>query len=153
MMVNGAVELSCGILGRLRSKKWLFGWDITAILEMAYRPISVKLGHSIQLHSKDVEGKITPLQNPFRRWRSEIDTYKDENESGLDGPLLYFCPLHLNTNHFTLLEINEQTKMIYHYDLMASHATIYRKIKSTLTRRNIEVSGFDRLFEGGTNSS
>ena len=27
----------------------------------------------------------------------------------------------INANHFTLLDIDEQTKIIYHYDSMASH--------------------------------
>ncbi|KAG9240851.1 hypothetical protein BJ878DRAFT_263839 [Calycina marina] len=61
MMVNGTVELSCGIFDRLRSKEWQNGWDITAILEMTDRPIFVRLGHSTQLHEKDAEGKIIPM--------------------------------------------------------------------------------------------
>jgi hypothetical protein len=60
-------------------------------------------------------------------------------------------PLNINANHFTLLEINEQTKMIYHYDSMASHKAIHHKTKSTLVRREIEVSGLGRLFIGGAN--
>jgi hypothetical protein len=152
MIVNGAAELLCGMFNRLRSKEWLHCWDITAALEMTDRPVFAKLGPSIPLHNKDANGKITPLLTPLRRWRSTIDNYKREVNYSLEGPLVYFCPLNLNTNHFTLLEINEQMKMIYHYDSMANHKIIHRKTKSTLTRRQIEVSGLDRLFKMGANS-
>ena len=148
IMVNGAVELSGGMFNRLRSKEWLCCWDIAAALEMTDRPVFAKLGHSIPLHNKDANGKITPLLNALRRWRTTIDDYRRENNYGIDGPLAYFCPLNLNANHFTLLEINEQIKMIYHYDSMAIH----RKTKASLTRRQIEVSGLDRLLKRGANS-
>jgi len=45
MIVNGAVELSCGVFDRLRSREWLHCWDIAAALEMTDRPVFVKLGH------------------------------------------------------------------------------------------------------------
>jgi len=54
--------------------------------------------------------------------------------------LVYICPLNVNANHFTLLEINEQTKMIYHYDSKASHGVIHRKTKSNPVRRVVEVT-------------
>lgn len=147
IIVNGAVELSCGVFDRLRSREWLNFSDIAAALEMTDRPVFVRLGLSVPLHKKDANGEVTPLSNPLRRWRKRIDDYKND----LEGPQVYICPLNVNANHFTLLEINEQTKMIYHYDSMANHGVIHRKTKSTLVRRVVEVSGFGRQFKSGAN--
>lgn len=125
---------------RLRSRAWLNCWDIAAALDMTDRPASVKLGLSIPLHKEDRNGEITPCSNPLRRWREKIDEYRCEGKNDLRGPQVYFCPLNIHADHFTLLEINEQTEMIYHYDSMASHKIIHRKTKSTPVRRVVEVS-------------
>ena len=147
IMVNGAVELSCGVFDRLRSREWLNFWDIAAALEMTDRPVFVRLGLSVPLHRKDANSEVTPLSNPLRRWRKKIDDYRCEGKNDLEGPQVYICPLNVNADHFTLLEINEQTKMIYHYDPMASHGIIHRKIKSTPVRRVVEVSGFGQTIQ------
>ncbi|KAH8760754.1 hypothetical protein BGZ57DRAFT_770046 [Hyaloscypha finlandica] len=138
IMVNGAVELSCGVFDRLRSREWLNCWDIAAALEMTDRPVFVRLGLSVPLHKKEANGEVTPLPNPLRRWRKKIDDYRCEGKNDPNGPQVYICPLNVNADHFTLLEINEQTKMIYHYDSMASHGIIHRKTKSTPVRRMVE---------------
>lgn len=140
IMVNNAVELPCSVFNRLRSENWLHCWDITAALEITNRPVFVKLGLGIPLHRKDANSEITPVLHPLRGWRTAIDNYRREGKNGLEGSLVYFCPLNVNANHFTLLEINKQTKMIYHYDSMASHKIISRKTKSTPVRRVVEVS-------------
>jgi hypothetical protein len=140
IMVNGAVELSCGVFDRLRSREWLNFLDIAAALEMTDRPVFVRLGLSVPLHKKDANGEVTPISNPLRRWRKQIDDYKWEGRNDLEDPQVYICPLNVNANHFTLLEINKQTKMIYHYDSMANHGVIHRKTKYTLVRRVVEVS-------------
>ncbi|TVY80732.1 hypothetical protein LSUE1_G005970 [Lachnellula suecica] len=106
--------------------------DIAAALEMTNRPVSVRLGLSIPLHKEDANGAVTPISNPLRRWRKKIDDSKCGDKNGGEGLQVYLCPLNVNTDHFSLLEINEQTKMIYHYDSMASYKTIHRKTKSTL---------------------
>ena len=38
--------------------------------------------------------------------------------------------MNLNDNHFTLLEINEQDKKIYHYDSIADEGVINGTLKS-----------------------
>jgi hypothetical protein len=147
IMVNGAVELSCGVFDRLRSREWLNFSDIAAALEMTDRPAFVRLGFSVPLHKKDANGEVTPISNPLRRWRKQIDDYKCEGRNDLEDPQVYICPLNVNANHFTLLEINEHTKMIYHYDSMASYGLIHRKTKSTPVRRVVEVSGFGQTIQ------
>jgi hypothetical protein len=88
---------------------------------MANRPVFIKLGLSVPLHKKGANGKVTPLLNPFRGWRKKIDEYRREGKNSLKCLQVYFCLLNTNANHFTLLEINEQTKMIYYYDSIASY--------------------------------
>jgi hypothetical protein len=141
-MVNGAVELPCGMFDRLRSREWLNFLDIVAALEMTDRPVFVRLGLSVPLHKNDANGEVTAISNPLRRWRKKIDEYRCERKNDLEAPQVYICPLNVNANHFTLLEINEQTKTIYHYDSMANHRIIHRKTKSTLVRRVVEVNRF-----------
>jgi hypothetical protein len=114
---------------------------------MTDRLVFVRLGLRVPLYKKDANGKVTPLSNPLRRWRKKIDDYRCEGKNDLEGPQVYICPLNVNANHFTLLEINEQTKMIYHYDSMASHRIIHCKIKSTPVRRVVEVSGFGQTIQ------
>jgi hypothetical protein len=149
IMVNGAVELSCGMFDRLRSKEWLNFCDIAAALEMTDRPVFVRLGLSVPLHKKDANGEVTPLLKPLRRWGKKISDYRCKGKSDLEGPQVYISPLNINAHHFTLLEINEQTKMIYHYDSMASHGIIHSKTKSTPVRRVVEVMNrIDHLIDG-----
>jgi hypothetical protein len=116
---------------------------------MIDRPAFVQLGPSISLHKKDADGEVTLIFDPFRRWRKNIDDNRREDKNDLERPRVYICPLDVNTNHFTLLEINEQTKMIYYYNSMASNGIIHRKTKSTATRRVVEVRGSDNLFNDG----
>ena len=66
IIVNGAVELSCSVFDRLRSKEWLDFSDIAAALEMTDRPIFVRLGLSVPFHKK-ANGEVTPISNPLRR--------------------------------------------------------------------------------------
>jgi hypothetical protein len=42
---------------------------------------------------------------------------------------VYFCPLSINNNHFTLLEINEREKKIYRYNSMAGQDIIDGTVK------------------------
>jgi len=116
---------------------------------MIDRPAFVQLGPSISLHKKDANGEVTLIFDPFRRWRKNIDDNRREDKNDLERPRVYICPLNVNTNHFTLLEINKQTKMIYYYNSMASNGIIHRKTKSTATRRVVEVRGSDNLFNDG----
>ena len=112
------------MLARLRSRQWLKSWDIGAALQMADKPVVVELSLSIPLHEEDANGNVTPISNPFRRWRLKIDEFRCKGKENLEGLRVYICPLNVNANHFTLLEINEQTKMIYHYDSWAGNRII-----------------------------
>ena len=111
------VELSYGMFKRLYSKIWLDAWDIHFALKMIKRPAFVHLGYSIPFHEKGINGKGKYIKRPLSGWREKINNWsKGKN----DLKQLYICPLNLYMNHFTTLEINERTKMIYHYDSLES---------------------------------
>jgi hypothetical protein len=139
VIVNGTVELLCNVFDRLRSKEWLNCWDIAAALEMTDRLVFIRLGLSIPLYKKEANGEVTPLLNPLYYWRKKIDDYRYKGKNDPNGLQVYICLLNVNTDHFILLKINKQTKMIYYYDSMASHGIIHCKTKSTPVRRIVEV--------------
>jgi hypothetical protein len=138
ILINGMTELYCGMFDRLRSRAWLNCWDIAVALDMAERPSYVRLGLSIPLHKTEKAGEITPISDPLRGWRKKIDVDKLKVKNHF-GPQIYICPLSVNVNHFSLLEINERTNTISHYDSMASHRIAQRKTKTSLVRQTVEV--------------
>jgi Ulp1 family protease catalytic subunit len=73
---------------------------------------------------------------PLAGWRRAVE---GEAQHGQDM-LVHFCPINLNANHFTLLEINEREKKIYHYDSWASKDVISGHAKQTRVGKTVEVS-------------
>ncbi|GAB1310661.1 hypothetical protein MFIFM68171_00871 [Madurella fahalii] len=134
IMINGAVDFPCDSLHRLRPGRWLDMWSISAVMEMTDKHRSVRYGLSVDLDEVK-EGGVVPKQRPLCLWREKVDQYR-EKAAGI--PLIYLCPLNLNANHFTLLEINEQAKMIYHYDSMANRRIIQRKTKNIRVRQVVK---------------
>ena len=113
-------------------------WIIAAAMEIADKPSCVRYGLSVPL---DQNGKVTAITKPFGLWRRKINEYRREVQN--DMRLIYFCPLNINTNHFTLLEINEQMRMIYHYDSMAGLNIVRGRKRPTRVREAVEVGWFD----------
>lgn len=56
-----------------------------------------------------------------------------------EDSFVFLCPLNLNANHFTLLEISEPDRLIYHYDSSAKHCSRTGHVKSSLVRSAVEV--------------
>lgn len=136
-MVGDAVELPLKSLDRLRPGLWLDLWLIAAAMELTDKPSWVRYGLSIPLDGNK-NGKIIPHTKPFGLWRRRIDEHRGEGNG--DVRQIYFCPVNINMNHFTLLEINEQLRMIYHYDSMASDDIIRGEAGSARVRETVEVS-------------
>ena len=107
IIVNSVVELSCSVFDRLYSREWLNYWDITAALEMTDRPVFIGLGLSVPVYKKEANGEVTPLANPLRYERKKIDDYRYEGKNNPNSPQVYICPLNINADYFTLLEINK----------------------------------------------
>jgi hypothetical protein len=148
IMINGEVDFPCDSLHRLRPGRWLDMWSIAAAMEMTDKHRSVRYGLSVDLDEVKEDG-VVPKLRPLGLWRKKVDQYR-KKATGV--PLIYFCPLNLNANHFTLLEINEQAKMIYHYDSMANRRIIQRKTKTSRVRQVVEVGQLYKLREPGANS-
>ncbi|KAK4233952.1 hypothetical protein C8A03DRAFT_38303 [Achaetomium macrosporum] len=134
IMINGEVNFPCDSLHRLRPGRWLDMWSIAAAMEMTDKHRSVRYGLSVDLDEVKEDG-VVPKLRPLGLWRKKVDQYR-KKAAGV--PLIYLCPLNLNANHFTLLEINEQVKMIYHYDSMANRRIIQRKTKTSRVRQVVE---------------
>jgi hypothetical protein len=136
IIVRDAVELQFDSLNRLRPGRWLDMWLIAAAMELTDKPSCVRYGLSVPL-DEHKDGKVIPIANPFGLWRRKIDEYRREIED--DVRQIYLCPINLNTNHFTLLEINEQQRKIYHYNSMAAKNVIRGNARPTRVREMVEV--------------
>ena len=122
----------------LDSTSWLDCWIIEAAMAIAPRHPLVKIGVCISLHELTDE-LITPIQAPFQLWRTKIDTWRAQhNKSNSPRGLIYICPLNVYTDHFTLLEINEQTRMIYHYDSLPNSR--HHKPRARMVRQAVQVN-------------
>ena len=82
------------------------------------------------------------VSRPLARWRKTIESFSSQAQIQYrqGTVLMHFYPLNIDTNHFTLLEINKQEKRIYHYDLMADQGIIDDKVKQTWMGKIVQVS-------------
>jgi hypothetical protein len=114
------IDFSCSMFQQLRSDILIGTNLIHACLTMSDKLPFVRFGQCISLDEVS-KRKIRPIHTPFNLWAKKIEEWRRESK---DRPLVYFCPLLSNGNHFSLLEINEIERMIHHYDSMASEAII-----------------------------
>ena len=142
LKVGNAVEVEFEYLKRLYSDGWLSFDLIGAAMELIDKPAWVRYDLSIPL-DENRDGEICAKANPFGLWSKKIENYRSKREN--DAGHVFFCPLNINTNHFTLLEINEPRKMIYHYDSMAAPNIISGKTRLTRVRKAVEVRLDDKL--------
>ncbi|KAF2187985.1 hypothetical protein K469DRAFT_99732 [Zopfia rhizophila CBS 207.26] len=124
------------MFNRLRQGEWFDRWLLMAGMTMLDKPYFVRYGYSIPLDQSERfgrYGKMRQVSRPLAGWRRKVEVFRNkaQKEQGEEICLVYFCPLNCNDNHFTLLEINEQEKMIYHYDSMADRDVIDVKLSST----------------------
>jgi hypothetical protein len=125
--IGDSKELDCDIFGKLRRGEWFNAWVIYAGMTMSDKPSFVKYDYSISLEEAGKNHRMKPIYKPLRNWRKKIDTWRSEIRSQSNGeeiPQVYFCPLNHNNNHFSLLEINELERKIYHYDSIANDNVI-----------------------------
>jgi hypothetical protein len=143
--IRGGTEFSCDMFNRLFPGEWFDAWLLLAGMKMADKPSFVRYGYSIPLgniKTSRSKSKKKRALSPLSGWRKKIESFKREvsDEKGASVPLVYFCPLSLNDNHFTLLEINEQDEKIFHYDSMADEGIINGTLKSTGVHKLVQVS-------------
>ncbi|KAN0068072.1 hypothetical protein V8E54_008718 [Elaphomyces granulatus] len=110
------VEISCDTFNQLRRGEWLDNWMVFAGIQMSDKSYFVKCGYSIPFNAPfGRTGGMRYAPRPLAGWRKAIEAQKQYGQN----ILVHFRPLNINSNHFTLLEINEREKVIYHYDSKA----------------------------------
>jgi hypothetical protein len=129
--VDGGVEISCRTFNELRTGKWLDNWMVFAGIQMSDKPCFVNYGQSIPLGRTGMRHAHRPLAG----WRKRIESLPQHRQN----ILVHFCPLNVNGNHFTLLEINERESVIYHYDSKADQGIIDGRAKQTSVGKIVEV--------------
>lgn len=135
VMVDGRVEISCDTFNQLRRGERLDNWMVFAGIQMSDKPYFVKCGHSIPFNVPfGRTGGMRHAPRPLAGWRKTIEAYREQYGQNI---LVYFCPLNVNSNHFTLLEINEREKVIYHYDSKAERV-VDGRIKTQVGKK-VEV--------------
>ena len=142
LFVAGAVDVNCDSLATLKTGTWLDSWVIAAALALVDKPSSIHTSINIPLHEQDERGKWIPKTRPLAGWRSKIDNLRLE-QNGRQSQR-YFCPLNFRSikddySHFTLLEIDEETRTIYHYDSLASQAVISGRSRTTPVKTAVQV--------------
>jgi hypothetical protein len=133
-MVRNSIELTIDSLKRLRAGQWLDMWVIAAAMELNDKPLYVHYGLSIALDRAQGR-KVVHNDMPFGRWGAKIV----DRRHSIGEKQVYLCPLNSGVNHFTLLEVNEQAGMIFHYDSKASPKLISGKQEHTRVSQAVEV--------------
>lgn len=136
-------DLSCDTFAMLREGEWFNSWLLMTGMEMSDKPSFVRYGYSIAFKEPfGRKGGTRHIPEPFASWRKKIDKFRTEAQGrpGQEGGLVHFCPLNPNGNHFTLLEIDEREKKIYHYDSMASKDIIEGRVELSPMGKLVQVS-------------
>lgn len=105
-------KFSTESLKSLSDKTWLSSDIVTACLHLSHRIPCVNTGFYIPTHRQ--EEPLDVLPRPFQKANKQMRMWAEEYRE--NGPVVGLFPLLLTNNHFTLLEINERTGHIYHYD-------------------------------------
>jgi hypothetical protein len=104
-------------------------------IQMSDKLFFVRYGYSVTLDRSERFSRTGTkrVSRPLTGWRKITERFHSEApiQHGQDIRLVYFCPLNINDNHFTLLEINEQERKIYHYNSMTDQGVIDNTVKLT----------------------
>ncbi|KAJ6445202.1 FAD-dependent pyridine nucleotide-disulfide oxidoreductase [Purpureocillium lavendulum] len=109
-----SIHLDPKTLGTLAPNTWLNADVIMACLMVSDRLPWVRVGISVPMHCGGMT--LRTVRRPFEVAASKIDSWRKETTD----ELVFFFVLFQMSNHFSLLEVNDRTKSIYHYDSMAA---------------------------------
>jgi len=135
------IQVPCDIFDRLRCGEWLNDETIMVAMNISDKPIFVKHAYSVPLDKVGKTRTTSPIERPFTAWARWINRLREKTRNGCGNmvPLVYFCPLNHYGNHFTLLEINDQEKIIRHYDSMADQTAMDGRLKLTRVAQLVQV--------------
>jgi hypothetical protein len=125
-IIDQSLKLPADIFYSLRPGQWLDSWVIRVAMHIADRPASVHFRESIPVNDIRRHGRMRSIKKPFKAWAEEITELRRKAEVGPEAhtPLLFYSPIHHTGSHFTLLEIDDDKKMIRHYDSLAEPTTV-----------------------------
>lgn len=125
-IIDHSLKLPADIFYSLRPGQWLDSWVIRVAMHIADRPASVHFRESIPVNDIGRHGRMRSIKKPFKAWVEEITELRRKAEVGPEGhnPLIFYSPIHHTNSHFTLLEIDDDKKMIRHYDSLAEPTTV-----------------------------
>jgi Ulp1 protease family, C-terminal catalytic domain len=109
--IDRGMDLDRNSLDRIRKGKWVNNTLLQVGMQICDKLPFIRCGESVDLDQP----------RHLASWRERVDAFV---ERAPETPLVLLCPLNLNRNHYTLLEINYRTRTIYHYDSMADRAII-----------------------------
>lgn len=101
-------EFGVESLRKFPGDEWLNDEIILACLHLSDRLPFVRVGSCIPIH-QETKPRIMP--RPFEKAKKQMKTWHDSDEE-----LIGIFPLLLHNMHFSLLEINEREKCVFHYD-------------------------------------
>ncbi|KAJ6440931.1 DnaJ subfamily C member 21 [Purpureocillium lavendulum] len=113
-VTHESIHLDPKTLGTLAPNTWLNADVIMACLMVSDRLPWVRVGISVPMHCGGMT--LRTVRRPFEVAASKIDSWRKETTD----ELVFFFVLFQMSNHFSLLEVNDRTKSIYHYDSMAA---------------------------------
>ncbi|OAQ60179.1 hypothetical protein VFPPC_10610 [Pochonia chlamydosporia 170] len=96
---------------------WIDSNVILACMHLSYHQPGVKVGWSIDIHQQNNKKTV---YKPFNRALVELKKWRKETKEGVK--LVAFFPLFQHNNHFSLLEIDDGDKCLYHYDSLPTTA-------------------------------
>ncbi|CVK92412.1 uncharacterized protein FMAN_07308 [Fusarium mangiferae] len=103
-------------LQRLGSTTWLNDDIVLACLHLSAKLPCVRIGFSVPIHRETTTRAHCLLPRPFERLAMHISKEHETDSRSETNALVWLFPLFQHGNHFSLLEIDEQTRRIYHYD-------------------------------------
>ena len=119
-----------------------------ASMQILDKPFFIRYGCSVPLdQAKQSRSNKGRFSGPLSRWKQTVQNLKRyaQIQRGQGTLLIYFCPLNHNDKHFSLLEINEPEKKIYHYDSKAMAEVINGTAKPTRVGQIVKVSSDAQL--------
>ncbi|EWG46527.1 hypothetical protein FVEG_06984 [Fusarium verticillioides 7600] len=103
-------------LQRLGSTTWLNDDIVLACLHLSTKLPCVRVGFSVPIHRENTPRARRSLSRPFQRLAMHISEEHETDSRSETNALVWLFPLFQRGNHFSLLEIDEQTRRICHYD-------------------------------------
>ncbi|KAK5401667.1 hypothetical protein LTR06_011031 [Exophiala xenobiotica] len=142
------ISVTCDTFDRLRYGEWLNDNMINLAMNISDKPDFVRHGYNVPLDKRGKTRTTRPIDRPLAAWARGINRLREKERSGFESttPLVYFCSLSHYCVHFTLLEINDQEKVVRHYDSRADQATINGSGKQTRVARLVEEEFADLKY-------